>query len=141
MSRVTANHHDVGIVFVDFKKAFDSISHPLLLQKLHRVGISGDLWSWIDSYLANRTQVTIINGQKSSPRTVTFGVPQGSVLGPTLFSLYCNDLPDIINNNDGVVHMYADDTTIYVVAATPDLVMTSLNKILDLLSSGVVVPF
>ena len=79
------------------------------------------------------SQITIVNGEKYSPRSVKFGVPQGSVLGPTLFSLYCNDLPDIINDNDGVIHMYADDTTMYVVATSPDLVIMALNKILALL--------
>ena len=131
--RALDNNHTVGIVFVDFRKAFDSISHPLLLKKLQGLGIAGDLWSWISSYLSERSQITIVNGEKSSPRSVKFGVPQRSVLGPTLFSLYCNDLPDIINDNDGVIHMYADDTTMYVVATSPDLVIMVLNKILALL--------
>ena len=68
----------VGIVFVDFQKAFDSISHLLLLQKLQGLGIAGDLWSWIKDYLYNRTQVTVINGIQSNRKTVKFGVPQGS---------------------------------------------------------------
>ena len=78
----------VGIVSVDFRKAFDSIFHSLLLQKLQGLGIAGDLWSWIKDYLSHRTQVIIINGSQSNRRTVKFGVPQGSVLGPTLFALF-----------------------------------------------------
>ena len=104
----------VGIVFVDFRKAFDSISHHVLLQKLQGVGVSGDLWSWIKDYLTNRSQVSIVNSCRSESMPVKFGVPQGSVLGPTLFSLFCNDLFDITNSEEGEIHMYADDTTIYV---------------------------
>ncbi|KAL9954935.1 hypothetical protein ACROYT_G042525 [Oculina patagonica] len=110
----------VGIVFVDFRKAFDSISHSLLLQKLQGLGISGDLWSWIKDYLSERHQVTVINGSRSSLQTVKFGVPQGSVLGPLLFALFCNDLPNITDGSEGELHMYADDTTIYVAATSPD---------------------
>ncbi|KAL9950422.1 hypothetical protein ACROYT_G042915 [Oculina patagonica] len=120
----------VGIVFVDFQKAFDSISHSLLLQKLQGLGIAGDLWSWIKDYLSNRTQVTIINGIQSNRKTVEFGVPKGSVLGPCLFALFCNDLPTIIDDREGELHMYADDTTIYVASPSPDTVASVLNSVL-----------
>jgi len=120
----------VGIVLVDFRKAFHSISHSRLLQKLQGLGIAGDLWSWIKDYLSNRTQVTIINGSQSNRRTVNFGVPQGSVLGPTLFALFCNDLPTIIDDRGGELHMYADDTTIYVAGPNPDIVANVLNSVL-----------
>ncbi len=69
----------VGVVFVDFRKAFDSISHPVLLRKLQELGVSGNIWSWIKNYLANRHQVTVINGCVSRSKPVEFGVPQGSV--------------------------------------------------------------
>jgi hypothetical protein len=115
---------------VDFRKSFDSISHSLLLQKLQGLGIAGDLWSWIEDYPSGRTQVTILNGSRSSPQPVKFGVPQGSVLGPTLFALFCNDLPNVIDDSEGELHMYADDTTIYVVAPSPDIVANMLNSVL-----------
>ena len=114
----------VGIVFVDFLKAFDSISHHILLQKLQGLGIAGDLWCWIKDYLSNRSQVTIVNGCSSASMPVKFGVPQ-------LFSLFCNDLPDTVNEGDGEIHMYADDTTLYVIAYTRDIVATTLNNILS----------
>ena len=120
----------VGIVFVDFRKAFDSISHSLLLQKLQGLGIAGDLWFCIKDYLSHRTQVIIINGSQSNRRTVKFCVPQGSVLGPTLYALFCNDLPTIIYDREGELHMHADDTTIYFPAPNPDIVAMVLNSVL-----------
>ena len=110
--RALDNNLVVGAVFVDFRKAFDSISHPVLLGKLQELGVSGNLWSWIKNYLSNRHQVTVINGCTSSSMPVRFGVPQGSVLGPILFSLFCNDLPDIDDLKEGEIFMYADDTTL-----------------------------
>ena len=116
----------VGVVFVDFRKAFDSISHPVLLHKLQGLGIAGDIWLWIKDYLTNRSQMTIVNGCASEAMPVRFGVPQGSVLDPTLFSLFCNDLPDIADDGEGEICMYADDTTIYAAAPTPDRVAVYL---------------
>ena len=112
----------VGIVFVDFRKAFDSMLHHILLHKLQASGITGDLWSWIKYYLSDRSQVTFVNGSHSDTLPVKFGVPQGSFLGPTLFSLFCSELPSITEYSDGQLHMYADDTTIYVAAPCPDKV-------------------
>ena len=100
----------VGIVFVDFRKAFDSISSDLLLQKLQDLGIAGDVW--ISYYLHNRTQTTTVNGYRSCPRTVKFGVPQVSILGPILFPLFYNELPDFAEDTAANIHMYADNTII-----------------------------
>ena len=76
----------VAVAFVDFKKAFDSVSHDILVMKLERdFGISGPLLDWIKSYLKDRQQFTIVNGVKSGMLSVSFGIPQGSVLGPNTF--------------------------------------------------------
>ena len=102
----------IGIVFVHFRKAVNSISHHVLLNKLQAVGVASDLWCWIKDYLADRSQATIVNGFQSETLPLKFVVPQGSVLGSTQFSVFCNDLPDVIEDCDSEIHMYADDTTI-----------------------------
>ena len=97
---------------------------------MQAVGVAGDLWCWIKGYLANRSQATVVNGFQFETLPVKFGMPQGSVLRPTLFSLICNDLPDIAEYCDGRIQMYADNTKIYVVASSPDMVAVVLNVIL-----------
>ena len=120
----------VGMIFVDFRKAFDAIPHSIFLRKRQSLRVAGDLWCWIRDYLS----VTTINRCQSQAMPVTFGVPQGSVLGPTLFSLFCNDLPDITEGiyGDPQLHMYADDTTVYVSAPTFHLVASKLNEVIML---------
>ena len=119
----------VAAAFVDFKKAFDSVSHVILLIKLNcEFGVNGSLLDLIRNYLSGRQQFTVLNGVKSDLLPVSMGIPQGSVLGPTLFVLFTNDLPRSMPS--GSVYMYADDTTIYCVGETADLVIDQLNKAL-----------
>ena len=95
---------------MDFAKAFDRVNHRLLLHKLHCYGIRGSILSWISSFLHDRRQTVVVNGNRSSFISVRSGVPQGSVLGPCLFLAYINDLP---NNLTSRTRLFADDTTVY----------------------------
>ena len=110
----------VAVAFVDFRKAFDSVSHLRLLDKLHgQFGIDGELYAWMYSYLSNRRQFTTVNGKESSKMHVRCRGPQGSVLGPTLFTLFTNDLPSFIKS--GETFMYADDTTVFCTGSSQDV--------------------
>ena len=124
----------IGVVFVDFRKTFDAIPHSVLPRKPQSLGVAGDLWCWIRDYLSleEHKWQRLMHGCQSQAMPVTFGVPHGSVLGPTLFSLYCNDLPNITEWIDGnpQLCMYADDTTVYLSAPTYDLVALKLNEVL-----------
>ena len=96
--------------YMDFMKAFDKVPHRRLIIKLHNHGIQGKLLDWIRSILENRQQPVVINGQYSTWSNVTSGIPQGSVLGPLLFVIYINDLPDTVLSQ---VFLFADDTKMY----------------------------
>ena len=107
----------VATTFVDFRKAFDCVPHRALLHKLkHKFKIEGNLLSWLTDYLYHRTQVTVINGTRSDELYVSCGIPQGSLLGPCLFILYTNDMPDSVTS--GALYLYANDTTIYCIGST-----------------------
>ena len=98
-------------IFIDLKKAFDTVNHQILLTKLEHYGVRGSLLQWFESYLTNRKQYVFLNGVSSDTMLMTCGVPQGSVLGPLLFLLYINDLPNISDKLK--FFLFADDTNIY----------------------------
>ena len=107
------NCERTDIIYFDFQKAFDSVSHTKLMTKLKGYGISGDLLAWIFDFLSARTQFVRVNGHHSGPREVTSGVPQGSVLGPILFLIYINDITDNPAFEQVSVKLFADDIKIY----------------------------
>ena len=107
------SNHFVSTVYVDFKKAFDEVSHRVLLQKLWRLGIQGTLFEILKSNLEDRKQCVRINGKYSDEADVTSGVPQGSILGPLLFVTYVNDSPELFIS---LCKLFADDLKIYSIS-------------------------
>ena len=96
----------VDAVYLDFRKAFDTVPHERLLNKLYGYGIRGDVLNWVRDFLSDRSQYVSIHGECSSDIPVTSGMPQGSVLGPTLFIYFINDLPQVVSTS---IKIFADD--------------------------------
>ena len=118
-----------AVVFLDLKKAFDTVDHNILLSKLQAYGIHGSTNQWFCSYLKNRTQTCLVNGNKSSEMFLRCGVPQGTDLGPLLFLLYINDLPNCLRHSQP--RMYADDTSITFVGSDVDEMNNCINLDLE----------
>ena len=124
---------EVDVLYVVFSKAFDSVNHDLLLNKLEVVGVGGRLLVWLKSYLTQRRHAVKIGGKLSSWHSVVSGVPQGSVLGPCLFNIYVNELPSLLSN----CVMYADDLKFW--NSDPEVLQRDLD-ILDVWSTQNVLP-
>ena len=104
------SHSGTDVIYLDFSKAFDSVPHERLLLKLQNYGIKGKVLLWIKAFLSGRRQRVILRNGSSNWQPVISGVPQGSILGPILFLLYVNDLPDYVKHT---AKMFADDTKLY----------------------------
>ena len=111
------NNIPVDCMYLDFRKAFDAVPHRRLIHKIKGYGIRGNVLNWVTDFLSNRTQYVSLDGISSEFINVSSGVPQGSVLGPTLFIYYINDLPDVV---DTLLKIFADDTKSYDKAETEE---------------------
>ena len=116
-------------IFIDLRKAFDTVNHDILLTKLNHYGVRDNLFDWFHSYLTDRKQYVSINGSTSQLCDITCGVPQGSVLGPLLFLIYINDLPNISDIIE--FSLFADDTNLYLESKSLKDLEITFNKELE----------
>ena len=119
------------VIYTDFSKAFDSVPHERLLKKVEAYGIQGDLLRWIRSFLSSRKQRVILGGKLSNWQDVTSGIPQGSVLGPILFTIFINDMPDVV---ESCMKLFADDAKIYKAIESfhdTSIIQNDINKLLN----------
>ena len=128
-TRHIENGQPVDSVYLDFRKAFDAVPHSRLLSKLRGYGVNGKLLTWIRSFLTDREQRVVVDGSSSGWVPVASGVPQGSVLGPILFLVYINDLPDVVQAQTKI---FADDTKIYAPSSGPgpsDVLQADIHRV------------
>lgn len=115
-----------GVLFLDLKKAFNTVDHQILLQKLQLYGVDFHTLKWFESYPTDRKQKTFVKGHLSDYCPIICGVPQGSILGPLLFLVYINDLPTCPLYS--VPRMYADDTSLTLISNNPADLQYKLNS-------------
>ena len=120
LTRLVDQGHAVDIVYLDFAKAFDKVPHIRLIMKCQGLGIRGKVLAWVAEWLRDRSQRVVLNGKASAWGTVISGVPQGSVLGPTLFLIFINDLDIAAEITGAMVKKFADDTKCYMVVETEE---------------------
>ena len=111
----------VLLVLLDLSAAFDTVNHQLLIKTLQQLGIRGTMLHWFSTYLLGRLQRIKFNGVTSQPKLLDCGVPQGSVLGPILFTVYTSSLGQLLRQLDVQYHLYADDSQLWVIFKAPDL--------------------
>ena len=115
-----------GVLFLDLKKAFDTVDHTILVKKLQYLGLSQSTVDWFKSYLNDRVQMCMVNGNLSDPEQLLCGVPQGTILGPLLFLIYINDLPNCVKCSS--TRMYADDTNLTASGSSISEIKSMLDK-------------
>ena len=125
-----------GVVFIDLKKAFDTIDHEILLLKLSNYGVDSTCLKLFESYLTNRSQKCKVNGELSNSSPLTCGIPQGSSLGPLLFLIYINDLPNCLDM--AKPRMFADDTSVSYASDSLDEIQNVINSELKNLNSWLI---
>ena len=116
------------VIFIDLKKAFDTVDHSILLSKMDHYGIRDTSNLWFKNYLDSREQFVTINGSESERKKIVCGVPQGSVLGPLLFLIFINDLP---NSTEFLTLLFADDTTFQITGGDIDQLFSMANSELE----------
>ena len=131
-SNLNNDLYGIGI-YLDLQKAFDTVNHNILLHKLRHYGIRGNALKWFESYLSNRKQFTKVNGVTSSSKSIECGVPQGSVLGPLLFLIYINDIPNAFKT--AIPKLFADDTNIFIFHKTKETLFEIANSELESLEN------
>jgi hypothetical protein len=130
------NKKSCAALFIDLSKAFDTVDHHLLLQRLQSIGFSTTVLSWFTNYLSGRTQCVALDNCTSSLLEVKMGVPQGSVLGPILFSIYINNLGRDLKQTK--IHLYADDTIMYTSATSVSEAITYLQSAFSVVQKSLV---
>ena len=132
IARAINNKLQVDVAVLDFSKAFDQVAHSRLVHKLEYYGVRGKLLIWLESFLSNRTQQVVVEGESSTPCEVLSGVPQGSVLGPVLFLIYINDISLNIHSE---LRPFSDDILIYRPIINPvtdhALLQDNLNTLIE----------
>ena len=119
---------DIDVIYLDFSKAFDTVPHQRLINKLKTYGIDGNILNWIASFLKDRQQRVRVNNSFSNFEPVLSGIPQGSILGPVLFIIFINDLPDVVSST---CKIFADDTKIYGPSSNNSIIQSDLLKLLE----------